>query len=189
MVAVSFKFKKELTDVTTKREKVTQKPTVIHRYNLSMNGCDCLDQNVSFYNIFDHKTYKWWKIFSWITQITQINVFILYALFCNRETKKIPLRNLKQSLTGDFWDTAFRIQPGSYTSPRKSRPAKKPNNERHSVNPHLIAFVDADRNCVLCSSPKSDFGKRRKKSGKERDFGMDHIFVKKPCFLMRPTQN
>ena len=50
IAGVSIHFVKELTDVTSRHGKVVNKPTVIHFYNESMNGCNRLDQLISYYN-------------------------------------------------------------------------------------------------------------------------------------------
>ena len=47
VVAVSTKFAKNVVAVSSHRKGVREIPEIIHRYNLSMNGCDRLDQSVS----------------------------------------------------------------------------------------------------------------------------------------------
>lgn len=65
----------------TRRNQLRIKPKVVHDYNESMNGCDKLDQMISYYNNFDRKTVKWWKrLFMWIIEISQINACIIYTL-------------------------------------------------------------------------------------------------------------
>lgn len=42
--------------------------------NQSVNGCDRLDQLVSYCNIVDRKTIKCWnRVFSWVIEFTKIN--------------------------------------------------------------------------------------------------------------------
>ena len=61
VVAVYTKFAKNVVAVFSRRKGVREIPEIIHRYNLSMNGCDHLDQSVSYYSNLDRKTVKWWK--------------------------------------------------------------------------------------------------------------------------------
>ena len=50
---------------------------------------DQLDQNVSYQNNVDNKTYKWWKrLFTWIIENTQIKTAVMYTLTDDRESKK-----------------------------------------------------------------------------------------------------
>ena len=37
------------SEITNKRRIVTTKPNIIHEYNNSMNGCDRMDQMISYY--------------------------------------------------------------------------------------------------------------------------------------------
>ena len=85
IAGVSIHFVKELTDVTSRHGKVVNKPTVIHFYNESMNGCDRLDQLVSYYNNLHRKTVKWWKrMFHWILEVIQSNDYIVSAVTAQR---------------------------------------------------------------------------------------------------------
>ena len=61
VVAISTKFVKNIVAVSSHHRGVREIPEIIHRYNLSMNGCDRLDQSVSYYSNIDRKTVKWWK--------------------------------------------------------------------------------------------------------------------------------
>lgn len=59
-----------LLKLRQKRGKVVAKPGLINEYNQNMNGCDRLDQNVSYYNNLDRNTMKGWRrIFSWILEV------------------------------------------------------------------------------------------------------------------------
>ena len=51
---------KEVSEITNRRGIVTTKPNIIHEYNNSMNGCDRMDQMISYY-ILNRKTIKLWK--------------------------------------------------------------------------------------------------------------------------------
>ena len=57
-----------------------------------MNGCDRLDQLVSYYNNLSRKTGKWWKrIFTWVIEVCQTYAYIIYCLtqpVTNPPTKK-----------------------------------------------------------------------------------------------------
>ena len=50
VVDVSTKDVAESVDVIMKRGATVLKLSIIHNYNLAMNGCDSLDQNVYYYN-------------------------------------------------------------------------------------------------------------------------------------------
>ena len=68
------------SEIINKRGIVTTKPNIIHEYNNSMNGCDRMDQMISYY-VFNKKTIKWWKrMFMWCFEVTQMNAFILSCL-------------------------------------------------------------------------------------------------------------
>jgi hypothetical protein len=38
-----------MVQITTQCQKIVEKPKPVHRYNLSMNGCDRSDQIVTYY--------------------------------------------------------------------------------------------------------------------------------------------
>ena len=62
--------------ITWKRGNEVTLPSLIHDYNQSMNGCDRVDQSVSYYGQFTRKTIKWWKrIFFWLMEICQVNLY------------------------------------------------------------------------------------------------------------------
>ena len=48
VIAISTYAIKRFSDIANKRAKITIKPTLIHDYNQSMNGFDCMDQMVSY---------------------------------------------------------------------------------------------------------------------------------------------
>ena len=56
VIAVSTKYQPENVVVVSRHNKRTVKPVLIHRYNQSMNGCDRVDQMLSYYSSFDRKT-------------------------------------------------------------------------------------------------------------------------------------
>ena len=91
--------------VTREEDDVFPVPTVIYDYNKSMNGCDSMDQSISYYGQFLRKTTKWWRcIFLWSLEICQVNAYILYCLTCpddwkvSRISKNIWSLNLKPNL-------------------------------------------------------------------------------------------
>ena len=60
---------------------ITQKPTMVHQYNYNMNGCDRVDQYLSYYGQISRGITKWWKrIFFWLLEVTQCNAHILYQI-------------------------------------------------------------------------------------------------------------
>ena len=96
--------------VRNKRGVDVVKLLVIHEYNCSMNGCDHLDQMISYYNNFDRKTHKWWKrIFMWILEVSQINSFIIYALSRPCDSKVISLKSFKDSLISQLEEKAVSM--------------------------------------------------------------------------------
>lgn len=95
-----------------------------------MNGCDRLDQAVSFYNNLDRKTTKWWKrLFNWILEVTQVNAYILFILTRKQGCKPIPFRDFKEKLIEDLVDLAILLTPEN----EKKRKAQKVDSalERH----------------------------------------------------------
>ena len=58
VIAVSTMYTKGMSEISGHHGKVTPKPDLIHYYNLNMNGCDRLDQLVSYYNNLKRKTVK-----------------------------------------------------------------------------------------------------------------------------------
>ena len=80
---------KGVTEVTNKRGIATMKPTIINEYNNAMNGCDRMDQMLSYYNVFNRKTVKWWKrLFMWCFEVSQANAYILFCLTRYADDKK-----------------------------------------------------------------------------------------------------
>ena len=68
-----------------------------------MNGCDCLDQLVSYSNIVDRKTIKCWsRVFSWVIEVTKINAYILFELSCAEGHKQLTLKKFKENLVNDL---------------------------------------------------------------------------------------
>ena len=153
VVVVSTNFVKELTDVTSKHGKVVNQPTIIHFYNESMNGCDRLDQLVSYNNNLHRKTVKWWKrMFHWILEVIQSNAYILFLLLRPREGKRMALKEFKKILVKELTDKAVLLQPSNAHSVRH-RQSNGLTLLRFNENTNLIRYVAEDRNCVVCSTP------------------------------------
>ena len=126
-------------------------PTVINDYNLSMNGCDKVDQMVQYYGHYQRKTTKWWKrIFYWLLEITQVNAFILYKLQNNLE--QLAFKDYKKALVMQLLDKAEKLHDSSTVSRSVGRPTSTPV-ERLQNNKHLIDYCPKDRNCLVCSTP------------------------------------
>ena len=89
-IAVSRKDVAGSVDAITKRGATVLKPRIIQNYNLSLNGCDRLDQNVSYYN---NKLISGGKrIFARLLEVSQINaqyiVFTDVRMVCYTNTFK-----------------------------------------------------------------------------------------------------
>ena len=139
VIAVSTYTKKEEVEVSNKCGKVTTKPRMIYEYNNSMNGCDRRDQMISYYNIFNKKTVKWWN------RMFQVNSFILYCLTRDEGTRLVPLLEFKKILEAEK-----NISPG-----HKLHVITKPNDSvvKMSQHAHVVVWSAADRNCAVCSTP------------------------------------
>ena len=53
VIVVSTHSVKEESEITNKRGIVITKPNIIHEYSNSVNGCDRMDQMISYYNVFN----------------------------------------------------------------------------------------------------------------------------------------
>ena len=152
VLIVSTKYTKGDVEVRDKHGNVRVKPLVIHKYNCSMNGCDHLDQMISYYNNFDRKTRKWWKhIFVWILEVSQINSYIVYSL-SRPNTKKMSLKTFKETLIKQLEEKAASIYDHETDQAPKER--GRPSSvtaavERLSHKKHLVVYDDNDRNCYV----------------------------------------
>lgn len=139
-------------EVRRRRETLTM-PTLIHQYNKCMNGCDRLDQSVSYYCQYNRKTIKWWKrIFLWLLEVTQVNSFILYQL--SHPDQKLTLLQFKKHLISQLCLKATEYR--DYVPPsvsKRGRPYEVPTFNRLSQAPHLVELRPMDRNCEVCSTP------------------------------------
>ena len=63
------------------------------------NGCDHMDQLVSYYSNLDRKTVKWWKrMFKWPVEVSQCNAYILFSLTHGDNAKRMNLQTFKEKL-------------------------------------------------------------------------------------------
>ena len=138
-------------EVVKGKRKTVEKPLVINAYNISMNGCNRLDQYVSYYSNLSRKTVKWWKrLFFWIIEVSQVNSYILHSLSHCDST--ISLKRFKQTLITELVDFAYMIMPDDQPQQRVGRPQISVTYERYQDKRHLVAYVEADRNCIVCST-------------------------------------
>ena len=139
------------TVVVNKRGVEVTKPAVIHEYNQSMNGCDRVDQMLQYYGFFTRKTTKWWKrIFYWSLEVCQLNAFILFKL--RKDTPKLSFREYKLALVTQLLEKSVSL---GEVSTRRSvgRPTACSIERFDSRLRHIVMYVPADRNCVVCSTP------------------------------------
>ena len=153
VIAVSTYSIKGESEIANKRGTVTTKPFIVNEYNNSMNGCDRMDQMISYYNVFNRKTIKWWKrLFMWCFEVSQVNLYILFCLTRDAEVKSIPLLQFKKMLIKELISEADNVIPPDHkmhlVRKPKSTVAKTPQPA------HLITWQNADRNCVVCSIPQ-----------------------------------
>ena len=117
-----------------------------------MNGCDRIDQMLSYYNIFNRKTVKWWKrIFVCSLEVAQVNSYMLFCLTRDDGEKPVNLLKYKNLLVNQLLAEADTIK----TLDHKQHKIARPNNAVNSNQPsHLVKWVKNDRNCVVCSGPE-----------------------------------
>ena len=152
-ILVSTKATVQHVTVTRKRGNEVTLPSLIHDYNMSMNGCDRVDQSVAYYGQFTRKTIKWWKrIFFWLLEICQVNSYILYCLTRTDPADKISLKRYKQMLLTALAEKAATLVPEDEEARVVGRPRAGPDIERLHRKRHLVGHVAQDRNCVVCST-------------------------------------
>lgn len=157
VTAVSTKGDTSVIHQINKRREQVSKPTIIDSYNWSMNGCDKMDQLVSYYGMYQRKTRKWWKkLFHWILEISQANAYILYRLTRGEDEKYVSFRNFKDSLIDELILKAIELRgPEDEQAKRPvGRPATVNPIVRFSGNMHLVKYVEKDNRCVVCSTPE-----------------------------------
>ena len=152
-ILVSTKATVQHVTVTRKRGIQVTLPSLIHGYNMSMNGCDRVDQSVAYYGQFTRKTIKWWKrIFFWLLEITQVNSYILYCLTRTNPADRISLKKYKHLLLTALAEKAASLVPDDEEVRPVGRPRSVNDIERLERKRHLVGHVGQDRNCVVCST-------------------------------------
>ena len=150
--------KSTYANVSVKNKRSTKiKPSNVNSYNHNMNGCDRVDQMVSYYSAYQRKTHKWWKkLFHWSLEITQNNAYVLYCM-SKPGLKNSSLLSFKLELIQGLTKLAAATMPSDLKNlPPKSnrgRPKDVHSMERIQGSRHLIRFVNKDRNCMHCSKP------------------------------------
>ena len=152
VVIVSTYAVKSESDVVTKNGKAVTKPDMIHDYNCSMNGCDRMDQMISYYNTFNRRTVKWWKrLLMWCIEVSQINAYVLFCLTRDEEAKPLSLKKFKTSFIKGLLAEAENVIPINHVHhvPRKPTSTLV----RVPGPTHIIRSMPHDRNCLVCSTP------------------------------------
>ena len=133
-----------------------QKPTVIVDYTAKMGAVDRADHLCTSYN-FARKSVKWWrKSFFWLLEVACVNSFILYNI--NRQ---------QQNLTAvphiTFRRHIIEQLVGNVRAPvrRRGRPSNTDKIVRLNGQLHIIAHMDKDKDCAVCSDRKTPGGRRR----------------------------
>ena len=122
VIVVSTHSVKEESEITNKRGIVTTKPNIIHEYSNSTNGCDRMDQMISYY-VFNRKTIKFWKhMLMWCFEISQMNAFILFCLTREAGTKTVPPIEFKKSLITELITEASKNIPPDQKIHRIKKP-------------------------------------------------------------------
>ena len=152
VVIVSTHATKGESEITTKRGIVLSKPCIIQSYNNAMNGCDRMDQMLSYYNIFNRKTIKWWKrMFMWCLEVCQVNTYIMFCMTRDADANPVPLLKFKQMLVEEILFEADQIVPADHKHHRIQRPNVPAT--FGAQNTHLVIWHKDDRNCAFCSVP------------------------------------
>ena len=125
--------------VLMKRGTAVLKPSIIQNYNLSINGCDRLDQNVSYYNNLNRQTLKWWKrIFAWLLEASQVNAHILFLLTQEWCAAPTHLKHFKEKLIDEICEKAYNLTPPNVKPVRRGCPRTNASFERFEDKPHLV---------------------------------------------------
>ena len=137
--------------VVNRKGGVVSIPAVIEEYNHNMNGCDKIDQMITYYGHFQRKTKKWWKrIFHWLLGIIQVNSYIIFKLANNNA--KLSLKKFQQATATQLLEKAAPLADDAPVRRSVGRPPANPV-ERLESNKHLIDWVKNDRSCKVCSGP------------------------------------
>lgn len=161
-------------------------PKVVCDYNHRMNGCDRVDQCVSYYGQYGRKTVKWWRrVFLWLLEVCQYNAYILYCLTRADGTTRISLQQFKRQLITQLVDNAVATGAPAQSAPHPGRPRLPNPLERYVETKHLVKFVPQDRNCVVCRNPSK---RRRTNFVCGGCTGSPHLHPK-DCFQAFHTKN
>lgn len=181
VIVVSTKSKAGNVEVQRKREKVTM-PETIRDYNVNMNGCDRIDQMLSYYGHFTRKTIKWWKrVYYWLLELVQINSFILYKL--KNGLAKLGLRKFKKTLAMQLCERAAVDFTAAGATRAVGRPFSNPI-ERLETGFHFVDCVESEKDCKVCSKTGA-----RKKTKYVCTGCADHPHLHpKTCFRVFHTQ-
>ena len=138
-----------------------EKPSIVVDYNNYMNGCDRADQLLGYYGFQKRRTHKWWKkIFFWFMEVIFQNAFVLYKLSRERpltrqETHRLTFRNFKRAVVVQLEKQAVKLeQEAGVVQPKRGRPFKDSEADKHAPGKHLIMYTDEDRRCKVCSLPE-----------------------------------
>ena len=145
-------------------QQVVKKPLMIQQYNMSMCGCDRMDQKLAYYGTHGRKTKKWYKkILTWIIELCQCNAHILYLLLQppirpdGSTPKPITLVNFKLSLIEKLMNS-ITIQPErpliAVPGPKQGKRVSLPAHSRivsDISKAHLIVRGEVPHQCALCS--------------------------------------
>lgn len=100
-----------MVQISTWCHQMVEKPKPVHRYNLSINGCDRSDQMVTYYGNYKRNTIKWWEnIFYWVIDVSQVNDHSLYNI-SHSVNKIMPFKDFKGCLVSQLTEKAASILP------------------------------------------------------------------------------
>lgn len=66
--------------------------------------------------------------------------------------KSVPLRDFKETLIEQLVDYVIMLTPDN----KEKRKVQRVDGalEQYKCKPHLVVYVNADRNCIVCSMPQ-----------------------------------
>uniref|UniRef100_A0A2C9KFX3 PiggyBac transposable element-derived protein domain-containing protein n=1 Tax=Biomphalaria glabrata TaxID=6526 RepID=A0A2C9KFX3_BIOGL len=157
MLCVAFKDKKAKknvimvstdAEVGTAKGNDVDKPSMVDTYNRNMNGCDKLDQKVTYYCVFERKTIKWWKkLFYWLFEICQANSYILFCLSQKPGARKLSLKDYKHVLIRQL--TQNVVLNEQIRAPGRQQ---ETGCLEKTKSQHIVDYSKRDRDCVICST-------------------------------------
>ncbi|CAG5136607.1 unnamed protein product [Candidula unifasciata] len=160
-----------------KGSQKVQKPSPIHSYNMSMNGCDRLDQMVSYYSNHNRKTKKWWKkVFTWIVEVTQVNAYILYMLSHRAAPKRMILAHFKDELIQQLTALSCHEVPTDMIIAVARIPGKRP--------ALSDSFVGADHLVDMLVQTGNVYSAARKRFEKAAGFTVLDVLISLICAPM-----